>query len=63
MERHLGQAPGRSDLNDSWTERHVQLSDAGWDWINANEGLFSFIKHDDSASDSTNAFTDDDIPF
>ena len=58
------EAVEESDINDSWIVRHVRLSDDGWDWINANESLFSFIKHDDDgASDSMPAFTDDNIPF
>ena len=54
-----------SDLNDSWIEPHVKLSDDGWDWINVNESLFSFIKHhdDDGANDSAPVLTEDDIPF
>ena len=54
----------REDSNDSWIERHVKLTDDGWDWINANESLFSFIKHDeDGANESIDVVAEDDIPF
>ena len=54
----------RSDLNDTWIEQHLKLSDDGWDWINANEFLFSFMKRDDDgANDGPRVLTEDDIPF
>ncbi len=54
----------REDSNDRWIERHVKLTDDGWDWINANESLFSFIKHDeDGANESIDVLAEDDIPF
>ena len=54
----------REDFSDHWIERHVKLTEDGWDWINANESLFSFIRHDgNGANESTNVLTEDDIPF
>ena len=55
----------RSDVDNEWSERHVKLSDDGWDWITANESLFLFMKpgKESRAGGPNVQLTADDIPF
>lgn len=51
------EAEHRNELGEIWTEERVKLTDSGWDWIDGNASLFSFVKPRPAA------IKDDDIPF
>ncbi|MDR5728447.1 MAG: hypothetical protein RB191_13550 [Terriglobia bacterium] len=53
---------GRDDYGNSFDV--LKVTDAGWDWIEANEANFVLRRSAEAArNDDPNAITDDDIPF
>ena len=49
----LEEVNGVTEMGEPWTQEHIRLTEAGWDWIDNNASLFSFMKPK----------RDDDIPF